>query len=71
MAGGLLGLAFAWSGLRGIDTLMAGLTGNVVKMDWVMVTTAILLALLSSLASGLYPTWRACNVAPAAQLKSS
>jgi putative ABC transport system permease protein len=71
VAGGLLGLALAWAGLRGIDALLAGHAARLIEMDWVMVTTAVFMALLSSLVAGLYPTWRACNVAPATQLKSS
>jgi putative ABC transport system permease protein len=35
-----------------------------------MVLVALTIALLSSIAAGLYPTWRACNIAPASQLKS-
>ncbi len=40
------------------------------QLDWAMVALALLLALLSSLLAGLYPTWRACSVQPAQQLKS-
>jgi putative ABC transport system permease protein len=34
-----------------------------------MVALTILLAIMSALLAGLYPTWRACRVQPAAQLK--
>jgi putative ABC transport system permease protein len=30
-----------------------------------------MLALAASLVAGLYPTWKACEVAPATQLKSN
>jgi putative ABC transport system permease protein len=35
-----------------------------------MVLTAIVLAIVSALAAALYPTWRACGIHPASQLKS-
>jgi len=31
---------------------------------------AVVLSLISTIVAGLYPTWRACNVQPAQQLKS-
>jgi putative ABC transport system permease protein len=43
---------------------------NMVGMDWVMVLTAIGLAILSAVLAGLYPTWRASRIAPASQLKT-
>ena len=41
-----------------------------VGMDWVMVLTAIGLAIVSALLAGLYPTWQACRIMPASQLKT-
>jgi putative ABC transport system permease protein len=38
-------------------------------MDWSMVLLAVVLAVLSALAAALYPTWRACNITPASQLR--
>jgi putative ABC transport system permease protein len=70
LAGGLLGLVLTWFGLRGIESLFGDLTENLVQLDWVMVSLAIGLALASSIAAGLYPTWRACSIAPAIHLKS-
>lgn len=67
--GGILGLGLAWLGLRGIEMLFGDFVENLVSMDWVMVITAIGLAILSALLAGLYPTWRACSIAPASQLK--
>jgi putative ABC transport system permease protein len=40
------------------------------KMDWVMLATTLTVALAASLLAGLLPTWRACQVQPALQLKS-
>ncbi len=39
------------------------------QLDWSMVAVTVVLAIVSALLAGLYPTWRACRVQPAAQLK--
>jgi putative ABC transport system permease protein len=59
-----------WLGLRGIEALFGDDVQHLVGMDWVMVLTAIGLALVSALIAGLYPTWQACRVMPASQLKA-
>ena len=67
--GGLLGVAMTF----GILALMATQSQEVkaaARMDWVMFATALGLSLAASLLAGLLPTWRACQVRPAAQLKS-
>jgi len=71
LGGGILGLGLTWLGLRGIEMLFQDLVENLVSLDWVMVVTAIALAIVSALLAGLYPTWRACRIAPASQLKIS
>src|SRR4029079_13969487 len=40
------------------------------QMDWPMLAITLAVALVSSLLAGLLPTWRACQVQPALQLKS-
>ncbi|MBK8285342.1 MAG: ABC transporter permease [Ahniella sp.] len=40
------------------------------EMDWLMLLTTVLISLVAALGAGLLPTWRACQVLPAAQLKS-
>jgi len=67
--GGVLGLALTWFGLRGIDWLYETPDG-LVRLDWVMVAVAVSIAVASGIAAGLYPAWRACQVPPAAQLKT-
>lgn len=42
----------------------------VARMDWLMLLTTIVLAVGASVLAGLLPTWRACQVTPAVQLKS-
>ena len=69
LGGGILGLGLTWLGLRGIEILFGDFVENLVGLDWFMVLTAIGLAIVSALLAGLYPTWRACNIMPAEQLK--
>ena len=69
LGGGVLGLCLTWLGLRGIEMLFGDIVENLVGLDWTMVLTAIALAIVSALLAGLYPTWRACRIAPASQLK--
>jgi len=69
-AGGLLGIGLTWLGLRGIENLFVDdFVSKLVQMDWVMVMAAVALAIVSALAAALYPTWRACNITPASQLR--
>lgn len=70
IAGGLLGLLLAWLGLQGISLLYGDDMKGLAELDIAMVALAMLLALMSSLLAGLYPTWRACTVQPSQQLKS-
>ena len=70
-AGGLLGILLTWLGLEGIkaqfyeDDFM-----RIMTLDWNMVLTAVCLAVLASLITAIYPTWRACNVQPAVHLSA-
>jgi len=68
-AGGLVGLLLAGLGLKGIQYLYEAPNG-LVTLDWVMVSSAIGLAIVSSMIAGLYPAWRVCKIPPAAQLKT-
>lgn len=70
-AGGLLGIVLTWFGLRGIENLFSDFEfiANLVRMDWVMILAAVGLAIVSALGAALYPTWRACNIPPASQLR--
>lgn len=70
MLGGAGGVAAAWFGLRGIEALFGDVIANLLVFDGAMVALAVVLAVACTLAAGLYPTWRACNVQPAAQLKA-
>ena len=68
-SGGLIGLMLAAFGLQGIKVLYDAPAG-MVRLDWVMMFTAIGIAIVSGVIAGLYPAWRVCQIPPAAQLKT-
>lgn len=69
LAGGALGLALTWAGLWAIRQNAASYA-ELVRLDWTMLGITLITALLASLAAGLLPAWRACQIAPALQLKT-
>ena len=69
LAGGLLGLALSFASLALIRQQSKDLSA-VAHMDWEMLATTFAIAVLASIVAGLLPTWRACQVTPALQLKS-
>jgi putative ABC transport system permease protein len=69
IVGGLVGVALAFA----ILAYMASQSEQIeamARMDGVMLATDFGLSLVASLLAGLLPTWRACLVRPAVQLKS-
>ncbi len=69
LAGGVVGLGLALASLWLIGRQSPELAA-LARMDWVMLATTFALALGATLLAGLLPTWRACQVRPAVQLKS-
>jgi putative ABC transport system permease protein len=69
VSGGLIGLVLTWLGLMAVRGLYADLN-NVARLDWFMVFTAIALSIVAAVLAGLFPTWRACQITPAVQLKT-
>lgn len=69
LAGGALGLALSFAGLALIAQQSSSME-TVATMNIEMLLATIGLAILATLLSGLLPTWRACQVKPAVQLKS-
>lgn len=69
LAGGVLGLVLAFGALA-----LIGMEGKsmaaVARMDWQMLALTFVMSICASLIAGLLPTWRACQVTPAIQLKS-
>ncbi|MDC8011236.1 ABC transporter permease [Tahibacter soli] len=69
ISGGLIGLLLTWLGLMAVRGLY-DYFDSVARLDWPMVLATIGLSIVASILAGLYPTWRACQIAPAAQLKT-
>jgi putative ABC transport system permease protein len=69
LAGGVLGLALAWGALK-LIALQSRELALLAHMDWQMLMLTFMLSVLAAVLAGLLPTWRACNVTPALQLKS-
>ncbi|TFW28064.1 ABC transporter permease [Duganella callida] len=69
LVGGGLGLLLAFGALALIAMQSKALT-MVAHMDWVMLLVTFAMAVASAVLAGLLPTWRACQVTPALQLKS-
>jgi putative ABC transport system permease protein len=69
LAGGVLGLVLAFGALALIGMQSKGM-GNIARMDWEMLGLTFVMSVASAIVAGLLPTWRACQVTPAIQLKS-
>jgi putative ABC transport system permease protein len=69
LSGGAFGLLLTFGGLWMVRALYEEYA-RVARLDWTMVATTIALSTLAAVLAGVYPTWRACQVAPAAQLKT-
>lgn len=69
LAGGLLGLGLAVLGLAAVREQPASYA-RLAELDGQMLTATVALAVAASLLAGILPAWRACQIAPAIQLKS-
>ena len=69
LVGGVLGLVLAIAALA-LIAMQSEQMGNVAHMDWVMLAFTFVLSVFAAVLAGLLPTWRACQVTPAMQLKS-
>jgi putative ABC transport system permease protein len=69
LAGGVLGLLLAFGALA-LIAMQSKQMSIVAHMDWVMLGFTFILSILAAVLAGLLPTWRACQVTPAMQLKS-
>lgn len=67
--GGVLGLLLAMAGLQGVKLLYDDYQ-KLVQLNGELLLMALAIALLSSLAAGVYPAWRAARVSPAGLLKT-
>jgi putative ABC transport system permease protein len=72
VAGALIGLLLTWLGLVGLRALYVDSdVGRLAQLEPSMVLVEVAVAVIASLLAGVYPTWKACQVAPATQLKSN
>jgi len=69
LAGGVLGLLLAFGALALIG-MQSKQMALVAHMDWVMLGFTFIVSVSAAILAGLLPTWRACQVTPAIQLKS-
>lgn len=69
LAGGVLGLGLAQLGLWAVRQQPADYA-PLARLDPTMLLTTFVLAIAASIAAGMLPAWRACQIAPAIQLKS-
>lgn len=69
LAGGALGIGFALLGLWAVRQQPTDYA-ELANLDGTMLLAAITLTVFASLLAGLLPAWRACQIAPAIQLKS-
>jgi putative ABC transport system permease protein len=70
LAGGVLGLAFAAFGVWCVRQGSSS-RSQWVHLDATMLLMTLALAIGASVLAGLLPAWKACEVSPASQLKSS
>ena len=69
LAGGILGLLLALGALALIGSISEQIAVTT-RMDWTMLLATFAMSVGAAVLAGLLPTWRACQVTPALQLKS-
>lgn len=68
LVGAVLGILLALGALE-LIALQSRTLAAVANMDWTMLGVTVLMSVLAAVLAGLLPTWRACQVTPAIQLK--
>nr|WP_315469645.1 ABC transporter permease [uncultured Undibacterium sp.] len=69
LVGALLGVLFAAGALQ-LIAMQSKALAVVAHMDWAMLGLTFFMSVSAAMIAGLLPTWRACQVTPAIQLKS-
>jgi putative ABC transport system permease protein len=69
LVGGVLGLLLAFGALA-LIAMKGKQSAAVAHMDWQMLAFTFVLSVGAAILAGLLPTWRACQVTPAIQLKT-
>jgi len=67
--GGLLGVVLTLLGVWGAGGLFEPNIARLVHADTSLIALTVLLAIVATVASALYPTWRAAQTQPAWQIK--
>ncbi|MFC6634755.1 ABC transporter permease [Microbulbifer taiwanensis] len=68
--GGLMGILLSMFGLSAVKSLAMGFADRIAQMDWLMMLSAVGLAVVASLLAGLYPAWRISRTSPSIYLKT-
>ena len=68
--GGVLGMLLAMLGLEGMKAVTGASNTTRYEMDWLMMATAIGVAVIATVMAGLYPALRISGLAPARYLKT-
>ncbi|QWT20634.1 ABC transporter permease [Bacillus sp. NP157] len=68
LAGGLLGLGFAWLGLM-LVRINPDRSAQLAHLDPTMLATTFVLSVVAATLAGLFPAWRVCQVPPGLHLK--
>jgi putative ABC transport system permease protein len=71
LAGGLLGVLMTGAGMLGIGLVFRPQIARLATVDTSLVGLTLAVAVLATVVAAFYPTWRASQVQPAWQLKSS
>ena len=70
IAGGIAGMLFTGLGLTGMRSLFTQQLLDLARLDPADLAICLVLAIVSAVIAGFYPTWRAMQVHPALQLKT-
>jgi len=68
--GGSIGVGLTWLNLLGMQVMISRAPDYMLRMDWQMITAALVVSIITSLIAGLYPAWRSCLQTPAQELKT-
>ncbi len=71
LAGGVLGLVLTGVGIGSVGWVLPRDIATLARLDWSLLLTTLVVAVVSTVLAGLYPTLRAAAVQPAWQLKSN
>lgn len=71
LTGGVLGLLLTWVGIHGVSWVLPKEIAKLAHLDIGLLALTLLVAIITTMLAGLYPTFRASRVQPALQLKSN